>query len=174
MVKVLIIRNCPVVILSYMIDAIKNETSVQNIQVFTHEHAANQIRELEDVDGIIPYRKKDLFHYKDIPKDQFEKLKTSEFDRICFFIEKGQKNGFENLLMLSKKIIPPHGKIIGLTSKGERVLFSKEKIRKTFFVFYLNKVAASFIFLLIVLCLPALLGIAFLKKQEDKPYAHNK
>ncbi len=169
MVNILIIRNCPVVTLSYLIEAIRKELYRPHIHIFTHEHAAKQVRKIQDVNNVISYHKKDLFHYKYIPGDQLQALKDTNFYRIYFFIEQGQKNGFENLLTLSMKIIPPHGKIMGLTAKGEYVHFSTSKIRKIFRKLYLKKIAAATIFLLLGLSLPPLLTVALLKKRIRQP-----
>jgi hypothetical protein len=157
--NVLILRNCPIVILSYLVKNFRQDDD--KIYVMTHEHAQDSVYSLDGVKDVIPYNSKELFRYKYLKKDQVEKLKTLNFQKICFCIDKNQKNGFENLLQLSKKIIGKGGAIIGASPDGDKIHFTRKTYFYIFSNFYIQMFLSSFVFIAILAALPVLCLCSF-------------
>ncbi len=161
--NILIIRNCPVVILSYIIKYAREADS--NIYVLTHDHAMDSVSVIEGVKDVIPYHSKELFSYKYLDREQVKRLKSLNICKIYFKLGEKQKNGFENLLSLALKIKGKGVEIAGVSPSGKKVVFSKIRIISLFIGAYCKMIITFLLTIILILALPFLCSYSFLTRR---------
>lgn len=129
MVRILVIRNGPVVLLSHLLKHLAGNDV--ELTVLTHAHAVGNVQALNHVDRVLSYEERDTFQYRKFGSELKEDLVLSQFDRVVFLINPDQTTGFENLLEIAQKVVRPHGEIVGMTSEGEQRIFPETVVRKT-------------------------------------------
>ncbi len=167
MVKVLILKNGPVVLLSYLLNFI-GKSSDKEIWILSHEHAVENVRALRYASRVVPYRAKTILEYRNLTPEQKKELKAQQFQAVYFLINPDQATGFENLLEIARQIVVPGGKVIGMTSQGEERVFSSrllELIRKRQL---LSNVLAGYVLVGLAVIAPWLLIYSLFKMHGRK------
>ncbi len=156
MVKILLLKNTPIVTLSYSLRALTAMGEGAVITVLAHSHAAANVRSLAHVDEVIEYRAKDILLLRNLSSEERVLLKNRRFDKVVFQVNRGQRDGFENLLDIAAKTVRPGGQVLGITPQGDIVSFDFWTRNRIRLWHGMMQVASAIVFVALLAALPFL------------------
>ena len=168
MVNILVIKNGPVVILSYLLNYIKKKHGNVKITVLVHEHAYESIVALKKCDQVIAYHSKEIFLLNNFNAEEIEELTNSSFDFIYFIKNKTQQNGFENLISIAQKVSNKKTTIVGLSSENDEYIFTKKRLANLTIKKQITYLAATIFFLINIIALIIFIPISYLRSSLAK------
>ena len=166
--KTLLLKNCSIVYLSYLLDHISKEDSEGHITVLAHQHAVDNVQSLSHVNQVVPYYSSSLLEYDEVTAEERAVLDGAGFDQVCFFIEPGQKGGFENLLTIARKLVSDGGQVVGITLQGEEIHFPRWKIRQIQLKLWLRNLASLLVLTGFIVVSPWLLFLSLFKQGKGE------
>ncbi len=160
--RTLLLKNCSMVYLSYLLDHIARSDSSPYVTVLAHHHAVDNVHTLEHVDDVVSFCGQGLLDYGDMEEEVRGGLSQAGVDQVCFFMDPDQQGGFDNLLDIASRVVKPGGAIIGVTLQGEEVYFSPPQIRRMRLRRWITNSGALLLLSLLALLLPPLLLFSWL------------
>lgn len=160
--KILLLKNCPVVYLSYLLEHLNDDFPDSIITVLSHQHAVENVRSLAYVDDVVSFCGDDILNIREVCENDKAMLFESDFDLVCFYVGDDGLESCENLVSVARKVVSNDGGIVGVTLQGDVINIGARELSAIYFGKAAGGVFSLIIFSILVIFAPFLFLLSFI------------